>query len=168
MHEAIKLMLFDVDGVLTDGAITLDDQGIESKRFHVRDGSGIKMLQRLGIATGVLTGRTSRVVEHRAQELGMEVLRQGALDKLAVFDDILEERGLQTSEVAYMGDDLLDLPVLRRAGLSFAPADAHPLVLEMVTHVTRLRGGRGAAREAIELLIQARGQWDQVMERYDR
>ncbi|NPV03240.1 MAG: HAD hydrolase family protein [Syntrophaceae bacterium] len=162
----VSVLILDVDGVLTDGGIVIGDDGQETKSFHVRDGHGLKMIQRAGIEVMFLTGRKSRVVEHRARELGVRKVYQGALDKLAVFEEILHAGGLTPGQVAYMGDDVVDLPVLRRAGFSVTVADAHEEVLRAVDLVTQNPGGRGAVREVCEMILKVQGKWQDVMERY--
>jgi len=162
----VKALILDVDGVLTDGRIVISDDGQETKCFNVRDGHGLKMIRRAGIEVMFLTGRKSRVVEHRARELGVERVYQGVSDKLAVFEEILEATGLAPGQVAYMGDDIVDLPVLRRAGVSVTVCDAHQDVLGVADLVTRNAGGRGAVREVCEILLKAQGKWDGLMERY--
>ncbi len=152
----IKLVLLDVDGVLTDGRIILDCRGNESKAFHVRDGHGIKLAQRAGIEIGIITGRRSEVVDIRARELGIGEVHQGVHDKKAAYDAILAARGLRDDEVAFIGDDVVDLDVLRRAGLTAAPADADPAILPAVDLVLKTGGGRGAVREFINLLLKRR------------
>lgn len=155
--RALRLVLTDVDGVLTDGQILLLPDGGEAKSFHVRDGMAVGLAHAAGLVTGVLTGRESIVVARRASELGMRIVRQGATDKLAVFRSILAELGLQSHEVAYIGDDLNDLPVLREVGLPAAPADAAIEVRAEVCLVTDASGGRGAYRELVETVLRARG-----------
>jgi 3-deoxy-D-manno-octulosonate 8-phosphate phosphatase (KDO 8-P phosphatase) len=167
-YSRIRLFVFDVDGVLTDGRIVLDDDGRQSKFFDVRDGSGIKHLQHAEIQVALLTGRSSRVVDHRAVELGITLVRQGVSDKGEELDRLLDHLGIAAGETAYMGDDLIDLPAIRRVALSFAPADARREVQAEVDHVTRAEGGRGAAREAAEILLKARGAWDEIVARYLR
>jgi 3-deoxy-D-manno-octulosonate 8-phosphate phosphatase (KDO 8-P phosphatase) len=162
----VRLFLTDVDGVLTDGGIIYDASGVETKRFHVRDGHGIKMLQRAGIAVGIITGRTSRVVEVRARELGIEIVRQGAFDKVAAWRGILDGAGLLPEETAYAGDDIVDLPLLRSVGFSAAPSDAEPYVLDAVHFVASRPGGGGAVREIAEFLLRARGAWDAAAAKY--
>jgi 3-deoxy-D-manno-octulosonate 8-phosphate phosphatase (KDO 8-P phosphatase) len=162
----VKVLVLDVDGVLTDGRIILSDDGQETKCFNVRDGHGLKMIRRAGIEVMLLTGRKSLVVEHRARELGVERVYQGALDKLAVLEEILTSTGLSPGQVAYMGDDIVDLPVLRRAGFSVTVSDAHEDVLQAVDLVTRNAGGRGAVREVCEIILKAQGKWEGLMERY--
>lgn len=163
---AIKLLLLDVDGVMTDGRIIYDQQGNELKAFDVKDGHGLKMLQRAGVRVGIITGRSSAVVSRRAQELGIDILYQGAKVKLDPYLEILKQTGLQDDQVAYMGDDLVDLPVLRRVGFSATVADAVPQLAQLVDYVTERNGGRGAVREVCDLLLQAGGCWDNLTARY--
>lgn len=163
----IKLLLLDVDGVMTDGGIIYDANGLETKRFNVKDGHGIKMLQRHGIEVGIITGRTSVVVDFRAKELGIELVYQGALKKLVSYDDIKEKTGLSDSQIAYMGDDVIDVPVLRRVGFSAAPKDALPEVSALVDYVASCGGGKGAVREICDLILKGRGFWDEVVSRYE-
>ena len=162
----VKVLILDVDGVLTDGRIIISDDGQETKCFHVRDGHGLKIMKRAGIEVMFLTGRKSRVVEHRARELGVDKVYQGARDKLAIFNEILADGGLSPEHAAYMGDDIVDLPVLRRAGFSITVCDAHSEVLRAVDLVTRNAGGRGAVREVCEMILKAQGKWENLMERY--
>jgi len=162
----IKLVIFDVDGVLTDGRIIIDDQGVESKFFNVRDGHGIKLLQRAGLQAAFLTGRQSRVVDRRAEELGVRLVYQGAKNKIEIYEQILAEQKTADSEVAYAGDDLVDLPVMRRVGLALTPADAIDEVKAAAHYVCRLAGGHGAAREMVELILKGRGLWASVTARY--
>lgn len=162
----IRLVIFDVDGVLTDGRIVIDEEGRESKFFDVRDGHGLKLLQRAGLQVAFLTGRESRVVEVRAAELGVGLVRQGARDKVAVYEELLARTGLTDREVAFAGDDLVDLPVMRRVGLALAPADAAGEVRAAAHWVARSAGGRGAAREMVELILKAQGRWAEVVARY--
>lgn len=166
--HGIKLLILDVDGVLTDGTIIMDDNGKESKQFHARDGLGLYMLHHVGVRTALISGRTAEVVEHRARQLKIEEVHQGIGDKLTVYEKILEKNGLADKDVCYMGDDLIDLAPMKRAGFPAAPADAHPLVLEVAHMVTRARGGRGAVREVIEALIRASGAWKDVLELFNR
>ena len=162
----IKLLLLDVDGVMTDGRITFDNHGNELKAFDVKDGHGLKVLQRAGIKVGIITGRQSEVVVRRAAELGIEILYQKALNKLEPYREILAAQGLTDEQVAYVGDDVVDLPILRRVGFSATVADAVPDVLPLVDYVTSRAGGRGAVREICDLLIRASGQWDELTRRY--
>ena len=169
MHKkaaGIKLLLLDVDGVLTNGQIIYDGAGNELKMFDVRDGHGIKLLQRAGIRVGIITGRSSEVVARRAAELGIEILYQGALRKIEPYEEILRQTGLKDEQVAYVGDDLVDLPILSRVGFAATVADADPEVRKRVPYVAALPGGRGAVREICELLIKAAGCWDELTARY--
>ena len=162
----IKLLLLDVDGVLTDGRIIYDNHGSELKAFDVKDGHGLKMLQRAGIKIGIITGRSSRVVARRAEELGIEILYQGALRKFEPYQEILSDFNLRDEQVAYVGDDVVDLPILQRVGFSATVADAVPEVLPLVDYVASRPGGRGAVREICDLLLRASGQWDELTKRY--
>ena len=155
----LKLLLFDVDGVLTDGTILIHADGTESKHFNIRDGAGIVWAQRVGLSIGLLSARTADATAVRAAQLGIKIVSQGGADKLAEFDRILAGAGLTQSEVGYMGDDLQDLPVLRRAGFSAAPADAAAEVRAAVHWVSPSGGGHGAARECIEHVLRAQGHW---------
>lgn len=163
---AVRLLLLDVDGVMTDGRIIYDQQGNELKAFDVKDGHGLKMLQRTGIQVGIITGRSSLVVSRRAQELGINILYQGAKIKLDPYLEILAQTGLQDAQIAYVGDDLVDLPILRRVGFSATVPDAAPQLLEHVDYVTSRAGGRGAVREICDLLMQATGCWQEQTARY--
>lgn len=162
----IKLLLLDVDGVLTDGRIIFDSQGNELKAFDVKDGHGLKLLQRAGIKVGIITGRSSEVVSRRAKELEIEILYQGALHKLEPYLEILSEQGLTDEQIAYVGDDVVDLPILRRVGFSATVADAIPDVSPFVDYVASRPGGSGAVREICDLLLRASGQWDELTKRY--
>jgi 3-deoxy-D-manno-octulosonate 8-phosphate phosphatase (KDO 8-P phosphatase) len=162
----IRLVLFDVDGVLTDGRILLHADGSESKAFSIRDGTAIVWAQRAGLATGLLSARHSSATTARAAQLGIRIVRQQAADKLQMYRELLEEQGLSDGQVAFMGDDVLDLPVLSRVGLSAAPADAAPDVLSRVDWVSGRVGGDGAARELIELVLRAQGKWDALLDGY--
>ncbi len=165
--KKVKMLLLDVDGVMTDGGIIMDSEGRESKKFNVRDGHGLVMIQRHGIAVGILTGRTSAVVDHRARDLKITEVYQGALNKKEVFQKILEKNNLTPSDIAYMGDDIVDIPVLKIVGFAAAVADAHDLVKKTVHHITVHKGGEGAVREICEMLLMAQGRWPDVAERYD-
>jgi len=162
----IQLLLLDCDGVLTDGGVTWSDDGVECKTFHIRDGLGIRGWQRAGGRTGIITGRASRVVERRAAELGIEFVRQGIDDKLAAADEILKACGLSWAQTAFMGDDLPDLPVVKRCGVGVAVADACAEVREAAAVVTSLPGGRGAVRELVERMLRARGGWESIVTGY--
>ncbi|MDX8411819.1 MAG: HAD-IIIA family hydrolase [Mariprofundaceae bacterium] len=162
--KGIAMLILDVDGVLTDGRIILGDQGEEYKGFNVRDGHGVKMLQRCGIRVGILTGRTSGVVERRARELGIEDVVQGSLNKSEGLNTLLAQAGVAAAACAYMGDDVVDLPAMRRCHLGLAPHDAHAAVIGVAHWVADYRGGNGAVRQAAEGLILASGNWGRVME----
>lgn len=164
--EKIRLLLLDVDGVLTDGRIIYDNNGIESKAFHVRDGHGLKLLQRAGIKVGIITGRSSQVVSHRAAELGIDIVYQGAKNKLEPYEEILQQLNLTDQQVAYAGDDLVDLPILRRVGCSFTVSDAVADIKPYVDYITTLPGGQGAVREICDMLLRQSGLWDSVTDRY--
>ena len=155
--KAIKLAVFDVDGVLTDGRLYFLEDGSEFKTFNTLDGQGIKMLMQSGVTTAIISGRKTPVVERRAKHLGIPHLFQGREDKLVVLDGLLAQLGLSYEEVAYLGDDLPDLPVIRRVGLGMAVANAADFVREHAHGVTRARGGEGAAREFCELILRAQG-----------
>lgn len=156
----IELLLLDVDGVLTDGGIVYADDRTEIKRFHVRDGSGLKLWRLAGKRAAIVSGRKSPVVDVRAAELGIAPVLQGRDDKLAAFESVLAETGLRPEFVCAVGDDLPDLPVMRRCGLAVAVADACPEVREAAAYVTTVPGGHGAVRDAIEWLLKLQGTWD--------
>lgn len=160
----IELLLMDVDGVLTDGRIIYGDNGVETKAFHVRDGSGLTLWRRAGKRAGIITGRTSPVVGRRVAELGLDVVIQGMDDKLSALQTILQDQKLRPDQVAFVGDDLLDLPVLLNCGLALTVADASPEVIMRSHYVTRAAGGQGAIREIVELLLHAQGLWTGMME----
>lgn len=164
--ESIRAVICDVDGVLTDGTIVLGNDGLELKRFHAWDGAGIRLLQRGGIEVALLTGRESDVVARRAAELDIAHVRQGARRKEPAFDELLAELGVADAEACYIGDDLVDVPVLRRAGFAVAVADARPEVRGVADWVTEAPGGRGAVRELAEHLLKAQGKWADVVSRY--
>lgn len=162
----IELVVFDVDGVLTDGRLFYGDDGQEYKAFHSRDGHGMKMLHRSGVEVAIITGRTSKVVEHRMANLGIDRVYQGQKDKLPAFERLIAEVGLRPAQVAYVGDDVVDLPVMLRVGLAIAPADAHPLVCRHAHWQTPHGGGLGAARDVCELIMEARGSLDAQLAQY--
>ncbi len=164
--KAVKLLLMDVDGVLTDGRIIYDSEGRELKFFHVRDGHGIKLLHRFGIKTGIITGRNSKVVETRAKELGIEYVFQNASDKRLFIEKIVKEEGFKKEELAFIGDDVVDIPVFRRVGLSVTVPDASYDVRKEVDYITLNYAGKGAVREVCELILKAKGLWDQILEEY--
>jgi len=162
----IELLLLDVDGVLTDGSILYTNDGSEVKRFHVRDGSGLKLWHLTGKRSAIISGRTSSAVERRALELGISTVLQGRAEKLQAFETILKEMGLKADQVCAVGDDLPDLPVLSKAGLSVAVADACREVRESADHITAALGGHGAVRETIEWLMKLQGLWDGVLKNF--
>lgn len=164
--QPIELILSDVDGVLTTGRIIFNNQGIETKEFHIRDGVGIRTWQRAGYRFGLITGRSSHVVKIRAAELGVEIVRQTAEDKLPVAQEILAQLQIEPHQVCYIGDDLPDVPVMRFVGLAVAVADACEETRAAAHHVTQLPGGRGAVREAIETILKAQGRWDDLVQKY--
>jgi 3-deoxy-D-manno-octulosonate 8-phosphate phosphatase (KDO 8-P phosphatase) len=156
----IRLVLLDVDGVLTDGKIAVHADGSESKTFDIRDGTGIVLAQKAGVRVGLLSARQSAATTERANQLRIAIVRQGALDKLATYEALLAELDLDDHDVAFMGDDLLDLPVLGRVGLAAAPADAVSEVKAVVHWVSQSRGGDGAVRELAEMVLKAQDRWD--------
>jgi 3-deoxy-D-manno-octulosonate 8-phosphate phosphatase (KDO 8-P phosphatase) len=162
----VRLFLVDVDGVLTDGGILFDGNGVETKRFHVRDGHGIKMMQRAGIEVGIITGRTSEAVRFRAEELGISLVLQGVFDKVAAWREILGEKGVSPEESAYVGDDIVDVSLLRRVGFAATVADAEEYVLSEADYVSSRPGGHGAVREIIEFVLKSSGAWDGVSGKY--
>jgi YrbI family 3-deoxy-D-manno-octulosonate 8-phosphate phosphatase len=162
----IELILSDVDGVLTDGGVVYDNQGVEIKKFHIRDGLGIKLWQRAGYRFGVLTARSSHIVKVRASELGIDIVRQGFERKLPVAQEIVRQLNLTPEQLCYIGDDLTDLPVIRHAGLGVAVADATEDVRTAASHITKLPGGQGAVREVIEMILKAKLRWDDVLQNY--
>ncbi|HUW56632.1 MAG TPA: HAD hydrolase family protein [Planctomycetota bacterium] len=164
--EHIKLLIMDVDGVLTDGTISVSTDGSETKHFNVRDWTGIKYLQRVGIQTALVSGNTSEAVSQRAEYIGIKEVHQGAKDKLPVVRDIIKRAGLKRGEVAYLGDDLTDIPPVREVGFSAAVADAHEELKSRCDHVTTAPGGRGAVRELAEMILKAQGKWAGIMKRY--
>ena len=162
----IKMVVMDVDGVLTDGSIIVNADGSESKVFNVKDGSGIKFLMRSGIKTAILSARECPPVLHRAKSLGLDHCITGALDKLPAYRRLLEQEGLADAEVCYIGDDLPDIPPMRVAGFPVAVADAAEQVKPFAAYVTRAPGGRGAVREVAELILKAQDKWQELMARY--
>jgi 3-deoxy-D-manno-octulosonate 8-phosphate phosphatase (KDO 8-P phosphatase) len=164
--KSVRLAVFDVDGVLTDGRLYFLPDGGEFKTFNTLDGQGIKMLMNAGVRTAIISGRQSAVVERRAQNLGIQHLFQGREDKLVVLDGLLAELGLTHDQVAYLGDDLPDLPVIRRVGLGMAVANADAFVRQHAHGVTQARGGEGAAREFCELILRAQGSLEAAQAAY--
>ncbi len=164
--KKVKMLLLDVDGVLTGGEIIISSSGEEIKVFSVLDGMGIKLLQRAGIEVAILSSRKSKVVELRAGELGIKRVIQGELEKLKAFEKLLEETNLSPEEVAYVGDDWVDIPVLKRVGFAVAVANAWPPVKEYAHYITHLPGGKGAVREVAELILKAKGLWERALSSY--
>ncbi len=162
----IRLVVFDVDGVLTDGSLFIGDDGQEYKAFHSRDGLGMKLLKRSGVEIGIITARTSNVVRHRMESLGIKHVYQGRMEKFPALEEIIADLDLQLDQVAYVGDDLIDLPVMRQVGLAIAVQDAHPLARQHAHWQTPHNGGRGAARDVCELIMQAQGTLDAQFAEY--
>ncbi|HEX8847524.1 MAG TPA: HAD hydrolase family protein [Pyrinomonadaceae bacterium] len=162
----VKLLLMDCDGVLTDGRITLLENGDEEKSFHTRDGHGIVLLHRAGLQSGIISGRTSSLVERRARELGMKYVRQGTWNKERDFEELLKEAEMDEREVAFIGDDVTDIPLMQRSELAVAVADAAEECRAAAHHVTELPGGFGAVREVCELILKAQGRWSELMKKY--
>jgi 3-deoxy-D-manno-octulosonate 8-phosphate phosphatase (KDO 8-P phosphatase) len=163
---ALEWLLFDVDGVFTDGRLFYGPAGEESKVFDVRDGIALRLAQRVGLRVGILSGRANQALAVRAREMAVDALMMDRTDKGTAFSEFLAAQGTEPARVAYMGDDILDLPVLRRCGLSFAPADAVSDVRERVDHVLARPGGRAVVREMVELVLRARGDWDWLLAPY--
>ena len=164
--RAIRLVLLDVDGVLTDGTLIFHGDGTESKLFHIRDGAAMVWAAQSGLAVGLLSARSSAATAQRAAQLGIRIVSQGVANKAGEFQRLAAEHGVEESAVAYMGDDLLDLPVFERAGLAGAPADAAPEVRSRAHWVAMSAGGRGAVREFLELILRAQGRWDAIVSGY--
>jgi len=162
----IRLLLSDVDGVMTDGQIGFDNQGVESKQFHIRDGQGIRLWQQSGGQMGIVTGRNSQIVKLRAAELNIEIVRQGVGDKLTVVRAICEQLSLEPGEVCYVGDDLPDLALFGQVGLAVAVADAAEELLQVADYTTSLNGGHGAVREVVEVLLKNTNRWEAVVRKY--
>jgi 3-deoxy-D-manno-octulosonate 8-phosphate phosphatase (KDO 8-P phosphatase) len=170
MHDAslslfkpVRLLLLDVDGVLTDGTLFYTENSTETKAFNVKDGLGLRMLTRSGVVTGIVTGRSSAALARRCKELGISILYDNVTDKGAILEDILSRTRMKAGQVAFMGDDLPDIPLLRKVGLPIAVADAHPAVREAALFVTTAPGGKGAVREVCERILHARGLWEQAV-----
>ena len=162
----LKLLLLDVDGVMTDGRIIYDNNGGETKAFDVKDGHGLKLLQRAGFMVGIITGRKSAIVLRRAEELGIDIVYQDAKNKLQPFTEIMSKYSLDPSEIAYVGDDVVDLPVMLKVGFSATVADAVEDIKPFVDLVTERPGGRGAVREVCDYILKATGHWGDVSDRY--
>ncbi len=166
--QGIKLLILDVDGVLTDGGIILDNEGNEFKTFHVRDGHGIKMLVKVGIIVALITGRDSKVVERRARELGITEVYQRCFDKRIAFQQLIDRYLVKPKEVAYVGDDIVDIPILKKSGLSIVVEDADEEAKAAAMMITKNRGGRGAAREVCDFLLKAKGLWKGIIDEYSQ
>ena len=162
----IKLILMDCDGVLTDGRLWLTEDGNEQKSFNTHDGLGLTLLHRAGLRSGIISGRNSSAVSRRAQQLGIEFVGQGDPEKIAAFEEILRRAEVDESEVAFIGDDLTDIPLMQRAELAVAVADAVNETRSVAHYVTRAPGGRGAVREVIELVLKSQGRWNDLLEHY--
>lgn len=162
----IKLLVLDVDGVMTDGGLTIGDDGQEYKTFHSHDGLGMKLLKSTGVQTAIITGRSSNVVKQRSEATGVAHFYQGAEDKLAAFQDLLQKTGLSASQCAFMGDDIVDLPPMLHCGLALAVPDAPELVLDNAHYVTTKKGGHGAVREVCELIMRTQGTYDALMSKF--
>ena len=154
--KRVKFLLLDVDGVLTDGGIFIDDRGCETKRFNVRDGQGITLLKRAGIEVGFISGRSSKVVNHRARELGVRIVYQGLQNKIEAYNRIKQKTGLKDEQFAYVGDDIVDLSILRRVGLAATVRNCWPGIATAADYVTQADGGQGAVREIAELILHAK------------
>ena len=164
--KAIQLLLLDVDGVLTDGSIIYSDQDSETKVFNVKDGFGLKLVMAAGIKVGLVTGRTSRALHRRCRDLGIQLIYDGVHQKAPLLDSIITETGVGAADTAFIGDDLPDLPLMRRVGLSIAVADAHEIIRDYSDWITSAPGGRGAVREVCDALLKARGDWDKLMAKF--
>lgn len=162
----IKLLVLDVDGVMTNGGLTIGDDGQEYKTFHSHDGLGMKLLKASGVQMAIITGRTSNVVKKRAESTGVAHFYQGAEDKLVAFNDLVEKSGFQADQCAFMGDDVVDLPPMLKCGLALAVPDSPPLVLKYAHYITAKAGGHGAVREVCELIMQAQGTFDAQMAQF--
>ncbi|WP_455209302.1 KdsC family phosphatase [Kaarinaea lacus] len=162
----IKLVIFDVDGVLTDGSLFYGDDGQEYKAFNSRDGHGMKMLQETGVQIGIITGRTSEVVLHRMQNLQVQHIYQGRLEKLPAFEELISKLGVAPADVAYVGDDVVDLPIMIRVGLAITVPGAHDLAKQHAHWITSKPAGAGAARDICEMIMKAQGTYDATMAKY--
>jgi YrbI family 3-deoxy-D-manno-octulosonate 8-phosphate phosphatase len=164
--QSVQLILSDVDGVFTDGGIAYDNQGIEVKKFHVRDGLGVKVWQRTGYRFGVITARSSHIVKLRMAELGVEIVRQGADDKLSIGSKLIDELNLKPEEVCYIGDDLSDLRLMQHVGLAASVADGAAEVRAAAHFTTKANGGHGAIRELIETILKSQNRWTEIINSY--
>jgi 3-deoxy-D-manno-octulosonate 8-phosphate phosphatase (KDO 8-P phosphatase) len=163
----IELLLLDVDGVLTDGKVIFDDAGTQIKEFNAKDGLGIRLLSDYGVKVGIITGRSSQALLHRCQNLGITLLFQGVDNKAAAFMQILEQTGIPAECITFIGDDLPDLPILRRVGVPVAVCDAHEAVKSSAAIVTLAKGGQGAVREICDAILKAKGLWPEVIRRFE-
>ena len=166
LAKDIKLLICDVDGVLTKGEVYLDNTEIELKAFNIKDGLGIKLLQRSGIEIAIITGRNSAIVDRRMQELGISHVYQGQQDKIVAYENLLQKLNLDISEVAYVGDDLPDLPLMKRSAIGIAVADAHQFVLQKADWVTENKGGEGAVRNIVDMILQSKGLLEDIHRSY--
>ncbi len=164
--NSIRLLLLDVDGVLTDGTIIYSDEHSETKAFNVKDGLGVKLVMKAGIGVGIVTGRKSAALLRRCRDLGIKLIYDGVTQKAALLEKMVEDTGVAPDSMAFMGDDLPDLPLMQRVALSIAVADAHESVREYADWVTTATGGRGAVREVCDALLKAQGHWDRVMDEF--
>jgi len=162
----IKAFIFDVDGVLSDGQVIYNNSKVETKNFNIKDGWAIVLLKKLGFTTGIITGRSSEIVAYRAKELKVDYLVQGKLEKLAYYNEFKVQFGFQDENIAYIGDDLIDLPILVRCGFSGAPADCVSEVKDVVDFISFFNGGNGAAREFIETVLKEQGKWQAIIDEY--
>ena len=164
--KRVKVLLIDVDGVLTDGGIIYDNDGVETKVFNVRDGLGIKLLLKAGIVVGIVTGRASNALHHRCKDLGIDLIFDGVSNKGAILEDVLEVTGVRSEQIAFVGDDLPDLSLLKRVGVSIAAGDAEETVVNNVDMVTDSNGGAGVVREVSEAILKAQGLWEGIIEHF--
>jgi 3-deoxy-D-manno-octulosonate 8-phosphate phosphatase (KDO 8-P phosphatase) len=162
----VKLLLLDVDGVMTDGGIIYNDHGEETKKFNCRDGLGLRLLMDAGIEVGIVTGRKSGVLMHRCENLGISLIFDGVIEKGRVLEPILQQTRIDSEEIAFMGDDLIDLPLMKKVGLAVTVADAHETVLEYAHLITCAKGGAGAVREVCEAILKAKGLWANIIGRF--
>ena len=165
--KRIRMLMLDIDGVMTDGRIIMDDEGRELKNFNVREGHGLKVMQRYGIKVAIITGRQSNLVRHRAKEMDIKDVYQKVFNKKEVFEKILKKHKLSPDETAFIGDDIVDIPVLKRVGFSVAVADAVDVVKKQVDYITSHKGGKGAVREVCEMILKAQEKWPEIAARYE-
>ena len=165
--KRIRMLMLDIDGVMTDGRIIMDDEGRELKNFNVRDGHGLKVMQRYGIKVAIITGRQSNLVRHRAKDLDIKDVYQKVFNKKEILEKILKKHKLSPDETAFIGDDIVDIPVLKRVGFSVAVADAVDVVKKQVDYITSHKGGKGAVREVCEMILKAQEKWPEIAARYE-